>query len=148
MIFAALCIKRTKNVAESRAVVNHDAAMQDKTINSALLALRKNLIRECGEGLDHVEALLAMRGVPMPAVLPAKRDDVARKGHMARFVVSALKDGPQGVPTLGDRVMAEHPSLTRKAAYNRVYQALLRLERRGMAVRDFGPDRCLWEIQV
>lgn len=120
--------------------------MQDKSINGALLALRKQIIRGKLDGLAHVEALLVMRGVDLPTVLPAKRCDVARKGHMARFVISAIKIEPRDVPTLGAMVMAEHSSLTRKAAYNRVYQALLRLERRGMAVQDFGPDGCLWRL--
>ncbi|WP_159458612.1 hypothetical protein [Roseisalinus antarcticus] len=45
--------------------------MQDKTIDNALLALRKDMIRNGGDGLTHVEALLTMRGVGLPAVLPS-----------------------------------------------------------------------------
>ena len=56
--------------------------MQDKTINNALLALRKQIIREGGNGLDHVQALLEQRGVNMPRVLPPKRSDVAKRGQM------------------------------------------------------------------
>jgi|TARA_B110000908_G_C10234647_1_gene442613 hypothetical protein len=58
------------------------AALQGKTINSALLALRKQIIRANGDGMDHVEAMLVIRGVHMPAILPAKLPDVADKGSM------------------------------------------------------------------
>ncbi len=51
--------------------------MQGKTIDNALLTLRKQTIRGDRDGLTQVEALLAMRGVAMPHVLPAKRSDVA-----------------------------------------------------------------------
>lgn len=67
------------------------------TINSALLALRKNLIRENAEGLAHVEVLLEMRGVPMPAVLPAKRRDVARKGYNGSDGAGRAQGRPQAV---------------------------------------------------
>ena len=80
--------------------------MQDKSINGALLALRKQIIRGDLDGLAHVEALLAMRGVPMPAVLPAKRRDVARKGHMAAMILEALRHGPKPL-----RKIAAHVAL-------------------------------------
>jgi hypothetical protein len=37
--------------------------MLDKTITNALIALRKQIIRESLDGLPHVDALLAARGV-------------------------------------------------------------------------------------
>ena len=49
----------------------------DKSIDRALLAPRKKIIRGNLDGLDHVEALLAMRGVDMPEVRPATRSGVA-----------------------------------------------------------------------
>jgi hypothetical protein len=67
--------------------------MQDKTIDGALLALRKQIIREKREGLAHVEALLALRGVHMPAVLPAKRKDVAGKGVSLRLFWNRYRTG-------------------------------------------------------
>jgi len=54
--------------------------MQDKSINGALLALRKQIIRGDLDGLAHVEALLVLRGADLPAVLPAKRQDAAAAG--------------------------------------------------------------------
>ena len=122
--------------------------MQDKTINSALLALRKNLIRECGAGLDHVEALLAMRGVPMPAVLPAKRRDVARKGHMAAMILEALRRGPKPLREIAAHVASKRPEIDERAAYVRTTQALDKLKRKGRVVQDFGPDGCLWRVAL
>ncbi|MTJ05746.1 MAG: hypothetical protein FH759_13765, partial [Sediminimonas qiaohouensis] len=63
---AALCIKRTNNIAAWRADVNHYVPMQDRTIDNALLALRKEIVRHGRDGLDHVEALLTLRGVELP----------------------------------------------------------------------------------
>jgi hypothetical protein len=54
--------------------------MQDKAIDSALLNLRKQIMRGGGDGLEHVEARLGLRGVDMPAVLPAKRSCAAGRG--------------------------------------------------------------------
>ncbi len=42
--------------------------MQDKTINNALLALRKQIIRGDGAGRGHVVAMLRPRGGDMPRV--------------------------------------------------------------------------------
>ena len=67
--------------------------MLEKSIDGALLALRKQIIREGGDGLEHVEALLAMRDVPMPAVLPPKRSDVARKGLMRLLILDGMRKG-------------------------------------------------------
>ncbi|SMX37719.1 hypothetical protein OCA8868_01542 [Octadecabacter ascidiaceicola] len=41
--------------------MNHHTAGQDKTINNALLALYRQ-----DEALEHVEALMARRGIPKP----------------------------------------------------------------------------------
>ena len=49
--------------------------MLDKSMDGARLALRKGIIRGDGAGLEHVEALLALRRVTLPRVLPAKRAD-------------------------------------------------------------------------
>ncbi len=67
--------------------------MQDKSINSALLALRKQIVRGKLDGLAQVEILLAMRGVTLPRVLPAKRPDVARRGEVRRKICDAFHTG-------------------------------------------------------
>jgi hypothetical protein len=55
--------------------------MLDKTVTSALLHLRAQIIRDRLDGLDHVNALLVQRGVdPATHLVRAKRKpDAARK---------------------------------------------------------------------
>ncbi|WP_375172601.1 hypothetical protein [Pseudooceanicola sp.] len=116
--------------------------MQDKTINNALLALRKQIIREGGEGLDHVEALLALRGVDMPRVLPAKRSDVARRGQARQVIIDALRASPMSLRDLSVRVAQVRPELTPKTAYKRTSVTLAKLKEMGWVDRD-GP---VWRL--
>jgi hypothetical protein len=57
--YATLCIKRTNNLTDFCGDVNHHVAMQDRTINNALLALAK----QGGSQAKLAEVLLMMRGV-------------------------------------------------------------------------------------
>ncbi len=120
--------------------------MQDKTIDNALLALRKQNIRGGGAGLDHVETLLQMRGVDMPRVFPAKRKDVARKGQMTALVLAALRGGPKTALEVTAYVAPRRPELSPEAAKKRTAQALSKLKMRGVVENDFGPDGCLWKL--
>lgn len=124
--------------------------MQERSIDGALLALRKATIRENRDGLEHVEALLAMRGVELPRVMLAKRKDVVGKGRMRRLVLNALKDGPLPLPAIAAHVSAGRPEISYKAAYIRTGQALARMKLAGLVRRDgrlwsqnFGPDGCV-----
>jgi len=120
--------------------------MQDKSIDGALLALRKQIIRGDLDGLAHVEALLTLRGVHMPAVLPAKRKDVAGKGHMAIWIMQALADGPLPFRGVVDRVATHRPELDYKAACSRTGQALNKLMHKGRIVRVRGLDGWMWKL--
>jgi hypothetical protein len=51
----------TNNLANFPAHVNHPWPMLDRTIDSLLLNLRRNLIRTGGNGLAHVETLLGVQ---------------------------------------------------------------------------------------
>ena len=108
--------------------------MQDKTINNALIALHKEMTRNGLEGLSHVEALLALRGVDLPSYpkrLPTKGQ---YKGRMRRMVLAAIKEGHN---TPRDITLAlEAPDVPYALMYQRVYQALLRLERRRLVKRE------------
>lgn len=110
--------------------------MLDKTIDSALLALRKNLVREGGEGLEHVEALLQMRGVDMPRVMPAKRQDAAKRGHMRLLVLEALRDGPKPLKGIAAHVSARRPEIGYSVAYTRCGQCLAKLRHAGLVKRE------------
>lgn len=101
--------------------------MQDKTINNALLALHRQ-----GIGVDHVEALLALRGVA-PNPPQRKQDRPLWRGKCRRIALGCL---PCTTSVAADAVQAALPDITRKSALNRAYLALLRLEDMGVVVRD------------
>ncbi|GAA6199211.1 hypothetical protein [Aquicoccus sp. SU-CL01552] len=105
--------------------------MQDKSIDNALLALRKQIIRGNRDGLEHVEALLRLRGVDMPRVLPAKRSDVARRGHMTLLILDILRDGPKTLQEVAARV-AEYRPESADRAFSRTAQALSKMKAKGL----------------
>ncbi len=112
--------------------------MLDKTINSALLAFRAQIIRGNLDGLDHVEALLVQRGIdPSAQLVRAKRrPDAARRGMMRIVVLDALRDGPKCYGEIVALVAAKRPEITRDAAYRRAGQALAKLTRCRAVARD------------
>ncbi|MGR3802149.1 hypothetical protein [Marinibacterium profundimaris] len=116
--------------------------MQDRSIDGALLALRKQTIREGREGLDHVEALLRLRGVDMPVVREGRRPDAAKRGEAQRIVLGALRDGPKTLREIA-AVMAERRQLDMPAALQRSGQALDKLRKAGVVVK----DGRVWAIQ-
>lgn len=122
--------------------------MLENSIDGALLALRKQIIREKREGLAHVEALLSMRGVHMPAVLPAKHKDAARKGYMAIWVMQALRDGPLPFRGVVAHAELQRPELELEAVRSRTGQALYKLKYSGHVVQGFGPNGCLWRLAL
>ena len=111
--------------------------MQDKTINNALLALWRT-----GEAREHVEALMALRGVDQPCRI---HDRPLSRGKCKRIVLGCL---PCTASQAGETIQQHLAGVTRKAASNRAYQALLRLEAKGVVVRDFGPEGCLLRVKV
>lgn len=116
--------------------------MLDKSIDGALLTLRKQIIRGDGEGLEHVEALLILRRVQMPRVMPAKRPDVARRGTLKLLLLSALRDGPKTLQEVVAFVAVHRPNLSHADNYKRTQLALLKLRMKGVVVRN-----CLrWEL--
>jgi hypothetical protein len=103
--------------------------MQDKTINNALLALR----REGGSQGMLAEVLLDMRGVDMPAV---RQFQPFARGSLKRMMLERLSERPHTASELASMVQEDVPSLNRKTAFNRAYQALLRLQDRGLVRRE------------
>ena len=110
--------------------------MQDKSIDGALLALRKQIIWGKLDGLGHVEALLRMRGVDMPAVLPAKNANVAYRGHVRALICEALRDGPKTRAEIVRYVASERPTLPPETVYRRTDQVLWKMGKAGLVVRE------------
>ena len=103
--------------------------MQDRTIDNALLALRK---RGGAQG-KIAEALLDMRGVPLPNVYSTKQ---MRRGQASRYVVNALRDGPKTCPQIADLLGFDMPDLTRPELLQRVDNALRRVEAKVLVRRE------------
>lgn len=117
--------------------------MLDKTIDSALLALRRQIIREGQEGLVEVETLLRLRGVSMLKVLPPKRKDVAGKGAMRLILLEGIGRGYRSQRTLTAYVMQRRPELSREDAYTRTSLALAKMRKAGQARCEAGVWRVL-----
>lgn len=124
--------------------------MQDKSIDGALLALRKQIIRGNGQGLAHVEALLTMRGVPTPRVMPAKKADAAKRGQMRALVFDVLRDGPKPLQDIVAHVVAARPDLEPRAAYKRTKQVLakMRLCERGGVLSEKRGQMYVWRLSA
>lgn len=103
--------------------------MQDRTIDNALLALRK----VGGVQGKLAEVLLDMRDVPLPCFY---QDRPFKRGDTKQLVMSALSDGPKTNSEIGRLIQSSRPDVTHKAAANRTYQALLRLEDKGVVCRN------------
>lgn len=110
--------------------------MRDRAINSALLALQKQVIRAKANGVAHVEALLALRGVDMPIVRAARLPDVAGKGIMALLVLGASRGGPQRMADIAAHVHAGHPKRGDKAASTRKARALAKVKDKALMRSD------------
>lgn len=114
--------------------------MQDKTIDNALLALRKQIIRGDLDGLDHVEALLTARGVRLPRVLRPWRANQARAHEVRLIVLKALQRRPMRLAELAQIIADKRGETYGQPLRNRTAQCLYKMKLAGMVVR----ERRLW----
>ncbi|MGL4310737.1 MAG: hypothetical protein ACRCSU_09635 [Paracoccaceae bacterium] len=110
--------------------------MLDKSIDGALLALRKNIISSNGEGLEHVEALLRLRGVDLPRIPKQQTKSIFARRELTQLLANALKDGPKGGVALAAHVAEQRPEISYTEAQARIHQSLARMVANGFAVRD------------
>lgn len=110
--------------------------MQDKSINNALLELRRQIVRGRLSGLAEVEALLALRQVALPRVPKRQASNSLPRRAMADLLIQALKDGPKNGVELAAYVAEHRPAISYREAQARVHQALARMATNGVAVRD------------
>ena len=115
--------------------------LKPETITRALVALRAELIRDGGPGLEHVEALLILRGSNLPPVPRKAKPPHFRRGKLRAAICVALRDGPLTGPEIVERVCAAH-GLAYRAMYRSVYSQLGQLRRAGLVVREGG----LWSV--
>lgn len=103
--------------------------MQGRTINNALLALR----RDGGQVQELAERLLAMRGVNH---LPRMIEAPAKRGQMQRLVLEALREGPKTRAALVEWIAPKRPDAPPDRLYWRVDGALGKLRRKGAVRRE------------
>ena len=118
--------------------------MLDKTITSALLNLRAQIIRGKLDGLEHVSALLVARGVdPATHIVRAKRKgDAARRGIMRMMVLEAMRTGPMRYTEIAAIVAVRRIDIGPDAIRQRTAQVLVKLQITGAVTR----EGRLWSI--
>ena len=103
--------------------------MQDKTINNALLALR----REGGEVQKLAEQLLTLRGEDH---LPRIIRHSAKRGEMRRMVLEALRDTPMTRRALVAHLAPLRPEVPLERLYWRTDTTLSKLRIAGLVRRE------------
>ena len=107
----------------------------DETINTSLYYLRAQIIREGVDGLEHVEALMKLRGLTLDALsVPEKRNRRFRKGQLRQAILDELRNGPRTSRQLQDAI---------GHSMNNFRHTLLTLESRGVVRR----DRSTWLLK-
>ena len=101
--------------------------MLDKTIDSALQQLHRQAMNGKG-GMDHVLALMALRGLEPVGKRPSPVGGGERNETKA-VVLLALRDGVEDMGAIAAILMQRRPELTRKQAHQRVYMVRSRLAR-------------------
>lgn len=107
--------------------------MLDKTITSALLNLRAQIIRGKLDCLDHVEALLVARDIDLAAQHVPQQ--IAQRRDTSRLALNALRDGPKRAKEVAHHVMAA-TGMPERQAKAIMYQAVYNLHRRGLVKRE------------
>ena len=103
---------------------------------NALTLLRKEIVREELDGLEHVDALLVLRGVdPETIRTPRAVPNRFKRGELTRAILSMLREQPMKAIDMADRLRVAHPC-DRWRMYNGVNRALYRLRDRGVVKRE------------
>lgn len=100
-----------------------------ETITRALQNLQAQIIRDDEPGLEHVEALLQLRGCNLGPV-PRKASFHFRRGKLRVAIYTALRAGPCTGPEVVARVCEAH-GLAYSAMYRSVYAQLGQMKKSG-----------------
>ncbi len=114
--------------------------IKEDTIISTLHYMRAVTVREGAEGLEHIDALLRLRGVdPESLPVPQKFPKTFKRGQLTQAILRELRDGPLRGSELARRLQG---NLAYADAYRKVYAALHRLGKSGHV----SPKNNLWSI--
>lgn len=110
--------------------------VKPNTIDNALYHLRALCKREGHEGLEHVEALLRIRGLdPNSMHVPKKQPRRFRRGELRKAVLSALSNGPVTSKAVTATILATRPDLDESWLHPRIMVSLSTLKNEGAAIR-------------
>ena len=109
--------------------------MQDKTINNALLALAK----QGGAQGKLADVLLELRGVEWSGIV---QDRPMKRGGTKEIIIQSLRSGAMTSWQLGGVLRQQRPDVGQRAAANRAYQSLRRLNDQKLVRR----DGLLWQL--
>ena len=106
-------------------------SMKDATVIGVLHNLRCAILRDGQDGLEHVDALLRLRGID-PASLRtyAKQPKHFRRGKLRLAVMEALRDGPMRGSDIARHVQGN--GLDYPRAYRLTYQCLSHMKAKGL----------------
>ena len=112
--------------------------MQDKTINNALLRVRRDAYGRDAEAFGHAEALLQLRGVDLAAHPILRRSTVKRfgDGKMKRTILRSLRTGPKTMREIAQAVHVASPEISHQDAYKRAGISLARYKSEGLVKRE------------
>ncbi len=114
--------------------------MQDKTIDNALLALWK----QNGPEIEHVEQIMAIRGIPKPRY---RHVDPLVRGKCRRIALDVLANGPCTNAEAAEAFLRVLPGISRRSAVRRAHGAFLRLEEAGRVVSEKNASgRRVWRL--
>lgn len=114
--------------------------IKEDTIINTLHYMRAVTVRKGAEGLEHIDALLRLRGVdPESLPVPQKFPKTFKRGQLTQAILRELRDGPLRGSELARRLQG---NLAYEDAYKKVYAALHRLKETAL-VRH---DSCMWKL--
>lgn len=117
--------------------------MLDKSIDGALLSLRKQIIRDGGDWLNHVDALLVLRQISPPKPCRLHRKTFARD-EMRQIIIKALSNGPKTGGDIVTFAQVKRPDLPRALIQARLSVKQTKLKHKGYIGGDM-PEQNEWE---
>ncbi|KIT16732.1 hypothetical protein [Jannaschia aquimarina] len=119
--------------------------IKEETVISVLHYMRQEAVREGAGGLDHIDALLRLRGCDPEALnMPRKVPKTFQRSELRRLVLTILRHGPMTGAQITKSVVLRCPGLTYRHAYKSVYVALSGMKARGMVSH----EERVWLVSV
>lgn len=117
---------------------------KEETLVAALHFMRCQIVREGAEGLEHIDALLRLRGVdPVSLPVPQKFPKTFKRGQLTQAILRELRDGPLRGSELARRLQG---NLAYEDAYKKTYAALHRLKVSGLVEDGRKQNLRVWSL--